>query len=134
MPEYRIAKEKSLDEVTEITKRSGMVFYGAITPWWTCERSDLYDTPSSDADLRLPCDPRGGVLFETNRPEDFMKAAVSNPAHYGKHKLRTFLLAYHGCVLVNTIDRGWRPTCLNTWKDYDELIDQLGDPAKRRAG
>ena len=109
----RIAKEITFADV--LAGKPTMVFYGATTCWWTHDPKDLSCLPHHG----VPCDPRGGVLFETNKPGKFLQDAAKNEKHYGKHGLRAFMLAHHGCVVT---DRG-APTCFATWDEYSDLID-----------
>lgn len=95
--------------------KPSMIFYGAVTPWWTCKSYDLIKLPSG-----IPCDPLGGVLFQTNKIEAFMKSATENPSHYGKYGIKTFMLAHHGNVLVKNTKQA---TALKNWDEYNKLID-----------
>jgi hypothetical protein len=119
-----IAEEVTMETVKTIAKYSKIILYGANTCWWTASWNDIYRHP----DVGLPCDPRGGVLMQTNGEdgwEEFIKQAEENPTHYGKHGLRAFLLAYHGCVKVQSAKTGnIVPTCLSTWQEYNDLIDE----------
>lgn len=96
-----------------------MVFYGANTCWWTADPKDLHKHPTAG----LPCDPRGGMLMQTKERDGmtFIKSALAVPEHYGKHGIRAFLLAYHGCVKVKETGLA---TCFATWDEYNQLIDQ----------
>lgn len=102
--------------------RSSRLVYGSNTCWWK-----LGDPVYNHREARLPCGPRGEMLLETDKPVDFLKAAEANPSHYGKHGLDAFIAAYHGFV---TTDDG-RPTSLDSWDAYNDLIDQevSGSPA-----
>ena len=113
----RIEKEITLEFVRTVIHKSKTVYYGAQTPWWTLSETDLYKQKSG-----LPCDPRRGVLFQTDKPLEFLASAEKNPNHYGQYGLRTFLLAYHGCVVVKDGPDAGQPTCLDTWEKYDQLI------------
>lgn len=71
---------------------------------------------------RLPCDPRGGVLFQTDDIEGFLQAAIKNVTHYGKHGLRAFMAAHHeNCILSfeNPI-----PWCDRDWQAYNDALDE----------
>lgn len=118
-----IAHEFTLEEIHYRIRGScsRMIFYGANTPWWTTNECDLYETKGGH---HLPCDPRGGMLFQTDKVDDFLKAAESSPEHYGKYGLRVFLLAYHGCVVAKKENGELWPTCLDNWALYEELIDK----------
>lgn len=93
------------------------IYYGANTCWWTHDPQHLGTTTTSG----LPCDPRGGVLFETDDVEGFLKAAEDNAAHYGRHGLRAFVAAHHlNCILSFS---GCRPWCSPNWEDYNAALD-----------
>ena len=107
----KILHEVTLDEVR--ASRPKMIYYGALTCWWAT-RLPGYRKGS------LPSDPRGGVLYQTDKVEGFLKAAEDNPSHYGRHGLRAFLAAFHGVVVT---DDGC-PTCLRGWDEYSRLLDE----------
>jgi hypothetical protein len=111
-----IGNEITLAQAKELAVKSGIIFYGANTCWWTTEREHLYKHPQCG----LPCDPRSGMLFETENVVEFFDAAEKTVEHYGKHGLRAFLLAYHGGVV--TKDKGF-PTCFDKWEEYNKLLD-----------
>lgn len=113
----RIDHEVTLPEVAKMAEKTGMIYYGALTPWWSAELPG-YRTGG------VPCDPRGGVLFETDSPDGFLHTARTSVMHYGKHGLRAFLLAYHGCVVVDGGEKDGYPTCLKNWDEYNNLIDK----------
>ena len=72
---------------------------------------------------RLPCDPRGSVLFQTDNVEGFLSAAESNAAHYGRHGLRAFMAAHHLNCVVSLEDL--RSTSGRTWDEYNDALDRL---------
>lgn len=96
-----------------------MIFYGANTPWWTHRASDLRRHPQSG----IPCDPRGGVLFQTDNVIGFIESAVKNPEHYGRHGIRAFMAAHNDNCQVSETDT--RKTCLDNWDQYNEALDRL---------
>jgi hypothetical protein len=116
-----IDHEITLHEVRKIARRNRMIYYGANTPWWTANDKDMVYRSG-----QLPCDPRGGMLFQTDDVEGFLVAASKpeNAQHYGKHGIRVFMLAYHGCVVAKTPEGKVLPTCLNSWEQYSELLDR----------
>lgn len=92
--------------------------YGAMTPWWFVGERLPYQNKSG-----LPSDPRGGVLFQIDKPNgfrEFLQTAMDSPTHYGKHGLEAFALAYHGNIVVK--DTG-KPTCLDSWEHYNAVLD-----------
>lgn len=98
--------------------RPDMIFYGATTCWWTHDPSHLGTNAGG-----LPCDPRGGVLFQTEDVEGFLRAAEQNPGHYGRHGLRTFLAAHHlNCQRSEDDSKPW---CMRTWDEYNQALDAL---------
>jgi hypothetical protein len=109
----RIGVEVSLDEARARCLESGKVFYAALTcwfGWWP-----MYTTHSN---ICLPCDPRGSVLYESDKVSEFFAAAEARAGFYGEHGLRTFLLAFHGCLV--TVDG--RPTSLRRWDSYERVL------------
>lgn len=117
MSKCRIKKEITLEDARLLASNAEMTYFGAVTPWWTFQDSHLY-RPTG-----VPTDPRGGVLYQNDKPLEFLTAAENDPSHYGKYGLRTFLLAYHGCVVVNDGPKAGYPTCLKDWDEYEELLD-----------
>lgn len=117
----KIAFEVSLEQVKAQAASTALLRYGANTCWWGMDDAPWYNTETDGSGL--PCDPRGGMLFETDKPLDFIRAAEQHVAGggkaYGKYGLRTFLLALHGCV---TTDQG-KPTCFQKWAEYEALIE-----------
>lgn len=95
-----------------------MIFYGANTCWWTHDPSHLCKHPSG-----LPCDPRGGMLFETDQVDKFLDAAEASPEHYGRHGLRAFEAAHHLNMRVGIRDH--RSTCFREWEEYNAAIDEF---------
>lgn len=122
----RLAREHEAEAVMEEIRRDRLqwIFYSVASPWWTHHLPTEYHTKGG-----LPCDPRGAMLFETQRGDalKFIQLAIDNPDRYGKHGLRTFMAALHGCVHAVTIlqcgSEKCLPTCLDTWNDYNRLID-----------
>jgi hypothetical protein len=103
-----------------------MIFYGANTPWWTHRASDLCRHPISG----LPCDPRGGMLFQTDNVIGFIESAVHNAEHYGRHGIRAFMAAHNDNCQVSETDS--RSTCMDNWGQYNDALDKLD--AAREAG
>jgi hypothetical protein len=120
----KILKEVTMAEVRQRAHPYRMAFYGANTCWWTSSENDLYKKPGSG----LPCDPRGGMLFQTSDGDlgKFLDSAQENVEHYGKHGIRAFLAAYHGVVIA----ANGNPTCCESWKDYNDLLDELDEASK----
>lgn len=117
-------------EVTELEhvkriadmKPDTMVYYSVNTCWWVCDPPNKppgFKTLQYQTDSGLPCDPRGGMLMQTDLA-GFIQAAEENPDHYGRHGLRALMAAFHGNV--NTDDM--RPTCFRSWDEYNNLIDE----------
>jgi hypothetical protein len=113
----------TLDDV-RAAKRP-MIYYGAQTCWWTHRAEDLATVPEGRPGAGLPCDPRGGVLLQTDDVEGFLAAAEAKPESYGRHRLKAFEAAHHGNVLL-----AWNgsvfgaPTCFRTWEAYNVLLDE----------
>jgi len=100
------------------------IYYGANTPWWTHRATDICRHPLSG----LPCDPRGGVLLETDDVINFIETAIRNSSHYGKHGIRAFMAAHNDNCQVSETNA--RKTCLANWDEYNEALDKL-DSAKK---
>lgn len=98
------------------------IYYGANTCWWTDDPRHLCRHPESG----LPCDPRGGMLFETTDVEGFLARAEANPDFYGRHGLRAFMAAHHLNCVVSKEDA--RSTCFRIWDEYNDILDAQGLP------
>ena len=94
-----------------------MIWYGATTCWWTHDQGDLREAGRLGRH-ELPSDPRGGVLFQTDKPMDFLAQAEANAEHYGEHGLEAFMAAHH-----RNCRRGLRPWCLRSWQEYGAVLD-----------
>jgi hypothetical protein len=92
------------------------IYYSVNTCWWTHNPEHLCTRPQSE----LPCDPRGGMLMQTDDVEGFLSAAEQNPTHYGEWGLRAFMAAHHQNCQVGPKDN--RKTCFEKWDDYNRLI------------
>lgn len=127
---YLVERQYTIDDVRAAKPR--MIFYGANTCWWTHLERDLSLTSSAEIEIDgrmvridpLPCDPCGGMLLQTYDIEGFLRAAEASAAHYGKHGLRAFEAAHHGNVVISREDQ--RPTCFESWADYNRVIDEGG--------
>ena len=108
--------------------RPAKIYYGASTCWWTHDPRDLY----TDQHSRLPCDPRSGMLFETQDIEGFLANAELHPEHYGQHGLYAFEAAHHGNVQVSRDDCRW--TCFRAWEDYNRLLDEAAERGGNSSG
>ena len=93
-----------------------MIYYGMRTCWWTHDGNHLRELPSG-----IPCDPRGGVLMQTDDIEGFLKAAEDNPDYYGRNGLRTFMAAHH--MNCRVAMRDFRHTSAETGGEYDAQLD-----------
>lgn len=101
--------------------RPEMIYYGAQTCWWTHDPAHLCTHPQSG----LPCDPRAGMLFQTDDVEGFLWKAQQNAeaGGYGKHGMRAFMAAHHQNCVVSLTDQ--RSTCGTTWEEYNDALDRL---------
>ena len=118
MSELRIDHEVTKHDVLKRAGHRKMAFYGANMMWWTANEDDLYKKPG----IGLPCDPRGGMLFQTGEGDldKFLTSAEENTEYYGKHGLRAFYASYRGVVVT----KDGKPTCLDSWGAYNDLIDE----------
>lgn len=104
------------------------IYYGARTCWWTHDPAHLHSRPAptppggSPPDIAgLPCDPAGGVLFETDNVDGFLSSAEENPTRYGKHGILAFIAAHNSNCRMSTKDA--RPVAYSTWDAYNLMID-----------
>ena len=117
MSDITIVKKITLEEVR--AAKPEMIYYGAATCWWTHDPAHLDILPDG-----IPCDPRGGILFETDKVEDFLKQAEANSEYYGKHGMDAFIAAHHlNCIVRDGPNKG-RPSCDVSWDAYNEAIDR----------
>lgn len=151
-----IIEKITLEEILD--SKPEMIFYAARTCWWTHDPEHLSTLPPSESDIQhyaetfrlnsstpdapldeflerarkaakgLPCDPRGSVLFQTEKVEAFIQTAKEKSAHYGKHGIRAFLAAHHLNCIISSFDP--RPTSGADWQEYNDALDRL-DEMKR---
>jgi hypothetical protein len=122
MSKFRLTRKVGAADIEALAAdRNLQAVYSVATPWWSkLAEGFVYRSPTNG----LPCDPRGAMLMQADFA-DFWKAAKEKPEHYGKHGLEAFVAAFHGNVEVETADgRGWLPTALNAWDDYNRLLDE----------
>lgn len=105
-----------------------MIYYGANTCWWTHDRQHISIHPEA----KLPCDPRGGMLYQTDNVEGFLEAAEANPDHYGAHGLTTFMAAHHLNMVRSETDQ--RPWCFRTFTEYESVVAREDEPGAGDAG
>lgn len=119
---YQVLELVTLDSL--LTFPPHMIFYGANHLWWTSNPKDLRETDPVIKDGRtivpggIPCDPLGGVLFQTQNVSNWLDKAKEKPEHFGKHGLRAFMLAHHGNLTWK--GRDW---CFKTWDEYNRVLD-----------
>lgn len=118
-PKYRLTNKVSREQIEQwAANPTRECVYAVSTPWWS-----LYDDawmPYTSG--RLPCDPRGSMLMQGNLAK-FWEHAKANESHYGIEGIDALVAAFHGNVEVLTADgRGWRPTSLNSWDAYNQLL------------
>lgn len=111
----KLTKNKSLSDLKIEARHHNRLVYSISTCWWK-----LGDPCYRHPNTNLPCDPRGGMLLETDDPVKFIETAEENLNHYGTHGIEAFIAAYHGNVVT---DNGL-PTSFNTWDKYNELLDK----------
>ncbi len=93
-------------------------YYGAQTMWWSHRSSDTFRKKGEF----VPCDPRGGVLYQAPL-RAFVEAARANPIKYGKHGLKTFVAAHNDNCRLSLEDD--RPTAFASWAEYEALVDAI---------
>ncbi|MGH9767207.1 MAG: hypothetical protein ACREAB_07210 [Blastocatellia bacterium] len=120
-----VREQVSIEDIRRA--KPDMIFYGANTCWWTHDPAHLSRTTGGRLEgghkIQLPSDPRGGVLFQTDNIEAFLKAAEEDAGHYGRHGLRAFMAAHHGNSFKSLDDP--IPWCAPTWDEYNNAIDRL---------
>lgn len=62
----------------------------------------------------IPTDSRGGVLYQNDKPMQWLTAAYKTPKHFGEHGLEAFLKSHHQNCGGN---------CFPYWREYNDLID-----------
>lgn len=120
-----------------------MIYYAVSSCWWTHNAEDLDRLPGGKLTINrpgggeeeiespgLPCDPRGSVLMQTDKPEEFLAAAKKNPSHYGRHGLDAFMAAHHdNCYLSRRDQRHWS---FAGWDEYNDSIDNPTEGERNR--
>jgi len=99
------------------------IFYGVQSPWWTHREEDLcLLVPEQVGGHQIPCDPAGGILLQADDSGAWLKAAIADPKHYGRHGLDTFMAAHaQNCVFR---ERPGDSICFPSWDEYNELINR----------
>lgn len=133
---YKLIQRITLEVILASKPRT--IFYGANTCWWTHDPNHLGNTrdfpsrssrTSDETGPGLPCDPRGGVLLQTDDVEGFLRSAQENADHYGPFGMDTFLAAHHlNCVAVQAHFFGdtEAPWCFRTWDEYTTILRAQG--------
>lgn len=63
---------------------------------------------------RIPLDPSGGPLFQSDDPAKFIQMAEDNASHYGKFGIEAFLKAHHqNCGGIVS----------SKWSDYNIMLE-----------
>lgn len=113
----------SLDAVRQAKPKA--IYYATRSCWWTHRETDLQTYATPDGHL-VPCDPRGGLLFEAcgaAEVERFLRAAEQKADHYGIWGLTAFLAAHNDNCVMKT-EMGYAPWCFENWDDYNKLLDE----------
>lgn len=120
MSKKRLTHKVSEHQIREWAAMPGQQFvYAVSSPWWSLWDDDWMPYRNGG----LPCDPRGSMLMQGDAAK-FLVSADANPEHYGRHGIAALVAAFHSNVEVLTRDgRGWRPTSLDSWDDYNALLD-----------
>lgn len=113
-----ITQDVTLDHVVSLAP--AMIYYSATTRWWTHDINHVRRHPET----KQLCDPRGEPIHEARNVADFFRRARLNAREsvYGKHGLAAFIAAHNSNCRVSATDS--RPTCLATWKEYNDILDQ----------
>ena len=119
LPPAAEAEEGRVREFAENLRRQSGRVNAPIEDYLPMARSTLSH--------RLPSDPRGSVLFETDDVQGFLNKAAENPAHYGRHGLRAFMAAHHSNCQRGLEDA--RPWSAESWDEYNAALDRLDQRA-----
>lgn len=116
----RVAWIQSLRSVASgrWAKNADRVVWAVHTCWWY-----IGTPPYVIGEHKLPCDPRGSMLMEHNKPTEFIAHAEASPANYGEFGLLAFAAAYHSNVIVRATGK---PTSFNSWAHYNALLKAAG--------
>lgn len=139
-----IKENVTLEQIRALKPKK--IFYGANTCWWTHDPNHLGSVKASPGEIAaaakmfgttakavrgVPCDPVGGVLFETENVEEFLKAAEDKTEHYGKHGIRAFMAAHHSNCFAAPLQFTLPPIhelphfASQSWDEYNEALDRL---------
>jgi hypothetical protein len=128
----KIVKKTTLADVRAAKPK--MIYYGFRTTWWTHDPKHLYAIekgrvlhPSQVTPTSIPCDPRGGVLLQTDDIEGFISMSEANTEHFGKHGIDAFIGAHHDNCQT---DFGM-PWSADTFEQIGEAIDRQEKEADR---
>lgn len=113
---YVLMWTKSLRGLEERAEQDpgALVVFGMHSPWWKVG-VPRWRIPGTS----IPCDPRGGMLMQSHGLRNFLNDAKTNPAYYGRHGLVAFMAAHDRNLCL----RDGRTTCLQSWDQYNELLD-----------
>jgi hypothetical protein len=109
----KLTNRYSIHDILELAKHSNKVSFAMRTGWWIIGNS-FYTNEDG-----FPCGPKGELLFTDDNPIEFIIMAAMNKSAYGKHELKAFVAGYNG----NVVDDNGEPTSLNSWDQYNKLID-----------
>lgn len=130
--EFKIEQNITIDQIRALKPK--MIYYGARTCWWTHDAAHLGKTPplpenfrpkgaTSDFGAGIPCDPRGGVLFQTEDVEGFLSQAENNASKYGENGIAAFIASHHLNCKTNKGDH----TCFTSFQEYNNIINAQKD-------
>lgn len=117
VPTVTLAALVALADAGKIAK----IYCAVHTCWWTHDPTDLVTRVFS----HLPVDPRGSVLLETDDPRKFLRGAESNPTHYGRHGVATFMASHAKNSRTygpNGETQSWSES---SWEAYAQALDRF---------
>lgn len=102
-----------------------MIYYGMNTCWWGHDSDHLgfLPTPFSGSLGGLPCDPRGGVLLQTENWRHWLSASRAKHQAESRFGLARLMAAHHTNSFLNTGMR-W---CEPSWDRYDEALERTAE-------
>lgn len=131
-----------------IKAKPEMIYWSASTAWWTHDKNDICYVPPtlpkhlpaedmkkakellervSNSTYKLPTDPSGAALFQTDDWKGFIGEAIRKKEIHGKHKLNAFMAAHHqNCFTVNP-DKQTEMihACFRKWDVYNAAYEKF---------
>jgi hypothetical protein len=119
-----IRKKITLDEIKAL--KPTLLWVARHTGWWTHRKEDLQKNKEGKAS-----DPFGGPVDVISNVKDFLQwvKVKALEGSYGRHGITAFIGAHNDNCRVSATDD--RPTCMATWKEYNDVIIAQNAAPKR---